>query len=262
MTGNLFSPDMLYLIAPALCAGILVALTHVPLGQEVLKRGIIFLDLAVAQIAGLGAIVAATLFEWAGPLAQIPAFVAALMAALVFSKIEHHGQTVQEAFIGCAFVLAASVAILIFSGDPHAGEEVSTLLAGQILWVQWPELFVTAAIYLPVAGIIFFRPEMAQRYFYVLFALSITLSVQLVGVYLVFASLILPALATLYLSGRRALAKGYITAFVSILLGLVVSVVFDLPSGPTLVCSYVFVAAVFFKMKIKNTRRINDLPVL
>ena len=233
-----FTFDMLNLLAPALAAGYLVALTHVPLGREVLSRGIVFLDLAVAQVAGLGAVIASALFGWSGPMAQIPAFIAALLAALIFSKLERFGQTIQEACIGCAFVLAASLAILVFAGDPHAGEEMSSLLAGQILWVQWPSLIVTGIVYAAITALLFLRPEIARRYFYVLFALSITLSVQLVGVYLVFASLILPALGSNRLSGQKGLVRGYLIAAIAVTGGLILSVLTDLPSGPVLVCAY------------------------
>ncbi|MDB5490821.1 MAG: ABC-type Mn2+/Zn2+ transporter [Micavibrio sp.] len=249
---SLFTFDMLKLLAPALAAGYLVALTHVPLGREVLNRGIVFLDLAVAQVAGLGAVMASALFDWSGPMAQIPAFIAAMLAALIFSKLERFGQTIQEACIGCAFVLAASLAILMFAGDPHAGEGMSSLLAGQILWVQWPSLLVAGLIYVLIAGCLFLYPVIAQRHFYALFALSITLSVQLVGVYLVFASLILPALVALNRPGRQGLLVGYAVSAAAVTGGLIVSVISDLPSGPVLVCSYITVAVVIYAFKRLN----------
>ncbi len=240
------------LIAPALAAGLVVASTHVPLGREVLKRGIIFLDLAVAQIAGLGAVAAAIWMGWDGIGGQIVAFLCALVAAFLFAWLEKKGQTIQEAFIGCAFVLAASLVILIFSGDPHGGEDVSNLLAGQILWVQWKAVGLTALAYIPILGILLFYPHKARKFFYPLFAASITLSVQLVGVYLVFASLILPALATSRLEGRKGLLKGWLVAFVAIAGGLVFSVLTDLPSGSVLVWAYAVAAglAVFLGKKL------------
>jgi zinc/manganese transport system permease protein len=252
--------DMIHLITPALIAGFLVALTHVPLGREVLSRGIVFLDLAVAQVAGLGAVIASALFGWTGTWAQIPAFIAALLAALIFSKLERFGQTIQEACIGCAFVISASLAILVFAGDPHAGEEMSSLLAGQILWVQWPALLVTGLLYALIAAILLLRPDIARRYFYVLFALSITLSVQLVGVYLVFASLILPALASFRLDGRHGLVTGYCVAIVAVTGGLVASVMTDLPSGPMLVCAYMAAALAFYGVKIYGQKNRAKAP--
>jgi zinc/manganese transport system permease protein len=234
------------LIAPALAAGLLVASTHVPLGREVLKRGIIFLDLAVAQIAGLGAVAASVLFGWEGIGEQAVAFICALSAALGFSYLEKKGQTLQEAFIGCAFVMAASLAILVFAGDPHGGEEVSNLMAGQILWVRWPLIGLAALVYAPVLAVLLFRPDLARRYFYLLFAACITLSVQMVGVYLVFASLILPAMAASGLSGRSGLLKGYGVALAAVAGGLIFSVLTDTPSGPVIVCGYALSAGIMF----------------
>lgn len=240
MIGGLFADGMPGLIAPALAAGLLVAATHVPLGREVLRRGIIFLDLAVAQIAGLGAVAASVFLHAEGLIAQLIAFVCALGAALIFSRLEKAGQTRQEAFIGCSFVIAASLAILIFTGDPHGGEEVSNLMAGQILWVSWSHIGWVALAYAPVLAVLFFCRAWAQKYFYLLFAICITLSVQMVGVYLVFASLILPALA----SENKGIAIGYAAAFLAVTGGLVWSVLSDLPSGPVIVCAYAVVAMV------------------
>jgi zinc/manganese transport system permease protein len=241
------------LIAPALAAGLVVASTHVPLGREVLKRGIIFLDLAVAQIAGLGAVAAATLLGWEGIGGQIVAFLCALLAAFAFSWLEKKGQTIQEAFIGCAFVLAASLVILLFAGDPHGGEDVSNLLAGQILWVQWKAVGLTALVYAPVLAVLLFRPALAQRYFYLLFAASITLSVQLVGIYLVFASLILPALAAAHMAGHRGIVRGWVVAFAAIFGGLVFSALTDLPSGPALVLAYAVAAGAAALMRSRRS---------
>ncbi len=234
---SLFNDGLPGLMAPALAAGLLVASTHVPLGREVLKRGIIFLDLAVAQIAALGAVAASVLFHQEGFFAQVTAFVFAVLAALVFSNLEKRGQVIQEAFIGCGYVLAASLAILLFAGDPHGGEEISNLMAGQILWTQWKKLLPIALLYAPVLILLLKFPALSKKFFYPIFAICVTLSVQLVGVYLVFASLILPALA-----GGNVL-KGYAVALCAVLGGLIFSALTDYPSGPVLVCAYAMAAA-------------------
>lgn len=236
--------EMFRLIAPALAAGLLVASTHVPLGREVLRRGIIFLDLAVAQVAGLGAVAATALFGWEGLGAQIAAFLCALASAVAFSALERKGQILQEAFIGCTFVMAASLAILVFAGDPHGGEEISNLMAGQILWVSWHHIGLVALTYAPVLALLLLRPQTAARFFYPVFAACVTLSVQMVGVYLVFASLILPAMASSGLAGRKGLLTGYAAASAAVAGGLVLSVLTDLPSGPVVVCSYALAATV------------------
>lgn len=251
MSHSLLTGGMPGLIAPALAAGLLVAATHVPLGREVLRRGIIFLDLAVAQIAGLGAVVAAVLLQWDGIGGQVAAFLCALAAAAVFSRLEKAGQTMQEALIGCSFVIAASLVILVYAGDPHGGEDVSNLMAGQILWVGWAHIGAVALAYAPIVAALLFFPAVARRYFYLLFAACITLSVQMIGVYLVFASLILPAMA----SAGRGVIVGYMVATIAVTGGLVLSVLTDLPSGPVIVCGYAVTALLFGGIRVWEGRR-------
>ena len=107
-----------------------------PLGIQVLKRGIVFIDLAVAQIAGLGVVLADWLgFEPQGAAVQVSALAAALAGALVLNWTEKLWPEVQEAVIGVAFVLAANVAILLLAANPHGAEHLKDLLVGQILWV-------------------------------------------------------------------------------------------------------------------------------
>ena len=132
---------------PALIAGVLVAISHVPLGQQVLSRGIVFIDLAIAQVAGLG-VIAANCFElpiegWG---AQIAAGAAALAGALLLTWTERKRPEVQEALIGILFVLASTAQILLLANDPHGGENLKDLLAGQILWVSNAQLIRTAVL--------------------------------------------------------------------------------------------------------------------
>src|SRR5262245_326235 len=105
---------------PALIAGLLVVATHVPLGIQVLNRGIVFIDLAIAQIAGLGVILADWWgFEPQGWAAQIAALTAALSGALLLTWTEKYWPEVQEAVIGVTFVLAASTALILLASNPH-----------------------------------------------------------------------------------------------------------------------------------------------
>src|SRR4030081_1622266 len=122
---------------PAFIAGLLVTATHVPLGMQVLERGIVFIDLAIAQIAGVGVIFADYL-GWAptGAPVQIAALSAALACAMVLTWTDHRWPEVQEAIIGVVFVVASSAAILILAKNPHGGENLKDLLSGQILWVN------------------------------------------------------------------------------------------------------------------------------
>jgi len=221
---------------PALVAGLLVTATHVPLGMQVLARGIVFIDLAIAQIAGCGVILADRMgFEAEGIAVQVAAVSAALAGALLLTWTERVWPQVQEAVIGVTFVLGATGGILLLASNPHGAEHLRDLLVGQILWAQPARLAWTAAIYAVILALWLGRGEHLGRVgFYVLFALAVTASVQLVGLYLVFATLIVPPLATLAMTRRRLAASWGIGA-VGYALGLVISTITDLPTGPVIV---------------------------
>lgn len=224
------------ILLPAFLAGLLVLATHIPFGMRVLQRGVIFADLAVAQIAGLGVVIAGLLDLTEQPLlVQLIAGISALCGAALLAWIERHTPEVKEAAIGLTFVLAASLGILLMSRDVHAGEHLKDLLVGQILWVSNTQLIATALL---TAGLLFIwkflRGRPGNFGFYALFALAITASVQLVGIYLVFASLIVPALATFHHPKRRYL-HAFAIGIAGYALGLLFSVWFDLPAGAAIV---------------------------
>jgi len=227
-----FDAALISILLPALVAGLLVVATHVPMGQEVLKRGIIFIDLAVAQIAAVG-VVLAIVMDWESVWSiQASAISMALIGAYLLSLTEQRWPKEQEAIIGVSFILASSAGILLLANNPHGGEHIKALLAGQILWVGWNQIWLTLIVYMAILVIWFgFRSRLGQRGFYLLFAVNVTLSVQLVGVYLVFATLILPALATINTIPRKRLINGYLIGGISYGLGLILSAYFDLPTG-------------------------------
>jgi zinc/manganese transport system permease protein len=235
------------LLWPALAAGLLVTATHVPLGVQVLSRGIVFIDLAIAQIAGLGVILADWIgLEPQGWLVQACALLAAVSGALLLTWTEKHWPEVQEAIIGVSFVLAASGALLLLASNPHGGEHLKDLLVGQILWVSPGRLAVVALVYAGLLAIWFTRGGQTGRMgFYLLFACAVTISVQLVGLYLVFTTLIVPALAARRVS-RNRLAVGYALSATGYALGLVVSTAADLPTGPAIVWSMTGLAIILF----------------
>jgi zinc/manganese transport system permease protein len=229
---------------PAMIAGLLVSLSHVPLGQQVLSRGIVFIDLAIAQVAGLGVIYAHKFgYEVGGWITQAAAVGAALLGGLLLTWTERKRPEVQEALIGILFVLASTAQILILANDPHGGEDLKDLLAGQILWVSTDQL-MRAAILTGIFLVVWFgfRERIGRIGFYILFAFMVTMSVQLVGVYLVFTSLIVPAIATYRYRKSRQLMLGWVLAIVSYILGLVVSATTDLPSSPVIVWAMAVVA--------------------
>jgi len=226
------------ILGPALIAGLLVLATHVPLGMQVLDRGIVFIDLAIAQIAGLGVIAAdAVGLPEGGVAVQAAAVSAALLGAWLLTWTERRAPQQQEALIGVMFILAACAGILLLAGNPHGGEHLKDLLVGQILWVGWSQLLWLAGLTaLLLAALALGWVERLGRFgFYGVFALAVTASVQLVGVYLVFSSLIIPALATRAHVGARRYAIAYGVGVVGYGLGLALSALFDLPSGAVIV---------------------------
>ena len=248
----------LSILGPAFLAGLLVIATHVPLGKEVLRRGIVFLDLAVAQLAGLGVILVHVVWHDPGNwVVQITAFVVACIGAMLLRLTEHLETNLQEALIGVVFVTASSLGILLLANDPHGGEQLRDLLVGQILWVGYGDLALVALAYLFVL-LVWFVPgrPVSGVLFYLLFGFTITVSVQLVGVYLVFASLIIPALATVLLKGRSGLLVAYAMAVLAYLLGLIASAMLDLPSGAVIVISLAVIGFATGYMIARGTRRI------
>src|SRR5213075_2258407 len=152
--------------------------THVPLGTQVLARGIVFIDLAIAQIAGCGVLLADHLgFEPEGIAVQVAALAAALSGALLLTWTERAWPDVQEAVIGVVFVLAATGGILMLASNVHGSEHLRDLLVGQILWAQWSRLAWAAGVYAVVLALWFGMGERLARIgFYALFAVAVTIS--------------------------------------------------------------------------------------
>lgn len=245
----------LAILGPALAAGLLVTATHVPLGIQVLRRGIVFIDLAIAQIAGLGIIAANSLgLEPHGALVQVFALLAALAGALLLTWTDKRWPDVQEAIIGVAFVLAATGAILLLAANPRGSEHLKDLLVGQVLWVTPARLLPVLGAYAVLLFVWFrYAERIGRAGFYLIFAAAVTLSVQLVGLYLVFTTLIVPALATRY-AVRRRLTTAYTVSAAGYALGLLVSVFSDLPSGPAIVWMMTLIAVIAFAVISRQQR--------
>jgi zinc/manganese transport system permease protein len=251
---NLSAIDLSILL-PAFAAGLLVTATHVPLGMQVLARGIVFIDLAIAQIAGCGVLFADQLgFEAQGAAVQVAALAAALSGALLLTWTERVFADVQEAVIGVVFVLAATGGVLLLSSNVHGGEHLRDLLVGQILWVQPSRLLWIGAVYAAILALwLGLGPRLGRTGFYVLFAVAVTLSVQLVGLYLVFATLIVPPLATRRLA-RYRLPAAWALGALGYAAGLLLSTAADLPSGPLIVWVLVALAiAVEIVTRLRST---------
>ena len=249
-------------MAPAFAVGLLVTAVHAPLGIEVLKRGIVFIDLATAQVVGLAIILLGLWLDepsWA--LHQLASFSAGIAVALFFRWVEHTSPMEQEAVIGSSFILAASVTLLALADSPHGGEELTHVLSGQILFVSWSDIAAFLPIYVVVASLWMAIPGMRSGAgFFVLFALAITASVQLVGVYVVFASLILPALSA-HRGGEYVLGRALASGAAAVTVAIVVSAYADLPAGPFLVVCFAVSAVATRLVFLKDvSRRANVAP--
>ena len=138
---------------------------------------------------------------------QVAALAAALAGALLLTWTERIWPDVQEAVIGVVFVLGATGSVLLLASNVHGSEHLRDLLVGQILWAQPARLAWAAAVYAVILVLWFgWRERLGRTGFYALFALAVTVSVQLVGLYLVFATLIVPPLAT------RSMTRGRLAA--------------------------------------------------
>ena len=238
----------LFIILPAFLAGLLVLITHIPLGEQVLGRGIVFIDLAIAQIAGLGVIAAGLLgYETYGLEVQLAAALAAVLGALLLTWTEKRWPDIQEAQIGVIFVLAATGGLLLLAHNPHGGEHLKDLLSGQILWVSYEQLVLPVIFTILISlAIRFLRKYLSGVFFYLLFALSVTISVQLVGVYLVFASLIIPGLAVRKYPTKIKQPLAYLLGALSYALGLILSLMYDLPAGALIVWCLLFIGILVY----------------
>jgi len=250
--------DAWMILLPAFVLSLLMIMTHTYLGLHVLARGIIFVDLALAQVAALGVSVAFLLGQEAhGLMAQLYAFGATLIAAAGFAKLRQlPGKTTREVTIGCVYVVATALTIVILSRSSQGMEELKGLFNGHILWVSWSEIAIVAVAYVLLAMLhLYYRNRFYslsfneegedtdstsfiwEFLFFASFAVVITLAVNLAGVLLVFAFLIIPAFSASFLSQSTTsrLLIGWLLGACGSAVGLWLSFIADLPTGATMV---------------------------
>lgn len=249
-------------LLPAIAATLIIAGIHAYLGLHVVERGVIFVDLSLAQIASLGAAIAV----WRGYDPHDPALYwmslgFTLLGAFIFAMIKGHKAKIpQEAIIGISYAVASAAVILTMSKATGEAEHLKDMLVGNILSVQWPEVWLTGGIYLLI-GIFhwIFRKRfleistshdaaaakgMSVRFwdflFYASFGLVVTRSVAIAGVLLVFCYLIVPSVGAMLWASRIGprLAIGWVMGVVVSALGMYFSVLWDLPTGATIVCTF------------------------
>lgn len=245
------------LVACLLLPGILVYY-----GLHVIKREVIFVDLALAQVATLGTCVCLYLgHEADDPHNFFWSLGFTLAGALVFTftRPTHRTRVPQEALIGIVYVVAAAAGILLLSKSPHGKEELQKTLVGDLLTVTWPQIWKTTALYAGIAVVhfIFRRQFTALSFdhdkavasglrvrwwdflFYALFGLIVTSFVQVGGVLLVFSYLIVPAACGIFLARSLAaqLVVGWAVATLASVAGLYASFQLDVPTGAAIVCA-------------------------
>jgi zinc/manganese transport system permease protein len=216
----------LWLLAPALALAFGV-LALVPLGAQVLARGVVFIDLAVAQAAAVAALWASAVAPAGSPwLVQAWATGGALAAAVAVAAVARRWPAQREALIGLLYVIGASAAMLGARLDPHGRERLAELLAADVLWAGWPQVGVLAAAALAVG--LLGRRLHRDAVFYPVFALVASLAVPALGVFLVFAMLIAPAL---WLHAGVSRFAAALAGMAACALGLTLSWMWDAPSG-------------------------------
>jgi zinc/manganese transport system permease protein len=253
-----------FLLAPFAASLILTGI-HAYLGVHVVERGVIFVDLSLAQIAALGATIALLLpftgGDPHGPWTYWISLAFTFVGAAIFSTIRvRRARIPQEAIIGIAYAVASAAAILAMSKATSESEHLKDMLVGNILAVSWPEVLKTAALYAAIGAFhyVFRRQflaismdhEQAERsgiavrlwdfLFYASFGFVVTSSVAIAGVLLVFCYLIVPSVAAMLYAERvgRRLAIGWTMGTVVSALGIYLSVKLDLPTGATMVCTF------------------------
>ncbi len=259
---------MLEIMLPAFAASVVLVGIHAYLGLHIVARGVIFVDLALAQIAALGAITGVLfgvgLHTTGSYLASLAATFAGA-AVFAFSRGRRTTGGMQEAVIGIVYVVSAALSVMVLDRLPGEAEHLKGMLVGNILFVTWPQAAKTAALYAAVGAVHYLlrekflaisfgdgpapsRVRLWDFFFYALFGIVVTSSVELAGVLLVFTFLIIPAVSAMRLASslksRLFLAWG-LGALASVA-GIASSTAWDLPTGPAIVCAFGALALVSF----------------
>jgi len=249
---------MIDLMIPPIVAALVILSIHAYLGLHVIARQIIFVDLAFAQIAALGATVALLAgFDHGTTPSLVFSIGFTLLGALVFSMTRMEKSAVpQEAIIGITFVVSSAAVILLSGFTAEGTEHLQETMTGTLIWVDWPTIGRLAAVYM-VVGIfhfvlrrpflaVSFEPDSAERVrlwdflFYASFGLVISFSVEIAGVLMVFSALVIPAVIAFLYTNRfgRALFIAWGAGTVAIVGGIGTSFYFDIATGPLLVCAF------------------------
>ncbi len=253
---------MLELLLVPFAACLVLTGIHCYLGIHVVSRGVIFVDLALAQVAALGSTVALLLgYELSSPEAYWMSLSFTFLGAAVFALGRTRDKSVpQEAIIGIVYAVSSALAILVLDRAPHGEEAIKAMLVGSILFATWPQVGNIAVMYLAVGALHFLlrrrfllismNPELARQeglwirfwdfVFYITFGLIVTSSVRIAGVLLVFSYLVVPAVCAMLFvrSVTRRLLMGWALGFLASVLGLYASAKWDFPTGASIVTMF------------------------
>ncbi len=276
---------ILSFLAAPFAASLILTGIHAYLGVHVVERGVIFVDLSLAQIAALGATIALLLpFTGQDPHGSWTYWISlgfTFIGAAIFSTIKSRRARIpQEAIIGISYAVASAAAILAMSKATSESEHLKDMLVGNILAVSWPEVWKTAGLY-GVIGLFHYvfrrqflaismdhdkaeregiRVKLWDFLFYASFGFVVTSSVSIAGVLLVFCYLIVPSVAAMLYAesiGKR-LAIGWTMGTVVSALGIYLSVQLDLPTGATMVCTFGLVLILMAIVRPFLQRATND----
>jgi zinc/manganese transport system permease protein len=264
---------MLDLLLVPFAACLVLTGIHCYLGIHVVSRGVIFVDLALAQVAALGSTVALLAgYELDSREAYLISLGFAFLGAGVFALGRTRDKSIpQEAIIGIVYAVSSALAILVLDRAPHGEEAIKTMLVGSILFATWPQVGKIAIMYL-VVGVLHFLlrkkfllismdPEQARKnglwirfwdfVFYVTFGLIVTSSVRIAGVLLVFSYLVVPAVCAMFFARgvTRRLLIGWTLGFIASVLGLYASAQWDFPTGASVVAMFGVVLVVCAAVK-------------
>lgn len=256
---------MLDLIAIPFVAAMVILGMNAYFGLHIIRRDVIFVDLAFAQIAALGGTVAfLTGAEPDSIRSYVFSFGATLLGALLFSLTrtrDENAPVSQEAYIGISYVVASAAVILLSSMTPEGAEHVTETLTGSLLWVTWPVVLRIAGAYALLALFhyvlrekmlaVTFTPERVGNVklwdfvFYLTFGVAVTFAVNVAGVLMIFSTLVIPAVIAFLYTDRfgRALAIAWLSGTVAVAAGLGISFAFDIATGPLLVVMFGLVLA-------------------
>jgi zinc/manganese transport system permease protein len=253
---------MFEFLLPPFVACLILTGIHAYLGMHVVERKVIFVDLALAQIAALGTAFGAMLgFEYGDMQSYLSGLSFTIIGATIFALTRMRDERVpHEAIIGIVYAVSAAAFILLMDRAPEGAEQIRGMLVGSILFVDWDKVVATAVLY-GIIGIFHFtfrqkfitisvHPEEAYRQglhvkfwdflFYVSFGFVVTSSVLIAGVLLVFSYLVVPSVCAVLFSEdfKTRLLIGWSLGFLASLLGISASVAFDLPTGAAIVCTF------------------------